>query len=230
MPLVFDDPAQFARGGFYDEQAALSALAPSAKPSSATEEFLFGVAHSAQTAERRVHEACSAYHPPVDYGLVKFGLERVAALIAAGFSDADLLCLLSSQRVRHPRLSGRHPRSAADVHVSDHITAFMVDMKRLGRADDVTLMAFSEFGRRVGENANLGTDHGTAGPVFVIGAPVRGGIYGEMPSLTELDDANMKYTTDFRRVYATLITQWMGHADAGDVLRQPFDPFDMLNA
>ncbi len=229
VPLVFDDPAQFARGGFYDEQAALSALAPSAKPSSATEEFLFGVAHSAQTAERRVHEACSAYHPPVDYGLVKFGLERVAALIAAGFSTRIYY-------VSYPRNAFDTHVYQADTHarlltyVSDHITAFMVDMKRLGRADDVTLMAFSEFGRRVGENANLGTDHGTAGPVFVIGAPVRGGIYGEMPSLTELDDANMKYTTDFRRVYATLITQWMGHADAGDVLRQPFDPFDMLNA
>ena len=66
----------------------------------------------------------------------------------------------------------------------------MSDMKRLGRADDVTMMVFSEFGRRVGENANLGTDHGTAGPVFVIGAPVRGGMYGEMPSLTDLDDGN----------------------------------------
>jgi len=91
-------------------------------------------------------------------------------------------------------------------------------------------MVFSEFGRRVGENANLGTDHGTAGPVFVIGAPVHGGMYGEMPSLTDLDDGNLRYTTDFRRVYATLITQWMGQADAGAVLRQPFPPIDMLSA
>jgi uncharacterized protein (DUF1501 family) len=81
----------------------------------------------------------------------------------------------------------------------------------------------------VGENANMGTDHGTAGPVFVIGAPVRGGMYGEMPSLTDLDDGNMRYTTDFRRVYTTLISQWMGQADAGAVLRQPFAPFDMLS-
>ncbi len=229
VPLVFDDPAQFARGGFHDEQAVLRTLAPGSEPRNANEEFLFAVARSAQTAEQRVHEACASYHSPVDYGLARFGLDRVAALIAAGFGTRIFY-------VSYPRNAFDTHVYQADTHarlltyVSDHIAAFMSDMKRLGRADDVTMMVFSEFGRRVGENANLGTDHGTAGPVFVIGAPVRGGMYGEMPSLTDLDDGNMRYTTDFRRVYTTLITQWMGQADAGAVLRQPFPPFDMLSA
>ena len=228
VPLVFDDPAQFARGGFHDEQAVLRTLAPGSEPRNATEEFLFAVARSAQTAEQRVHEACASYHSPVDYGLARFGLDRVAALIAAGFGTRIFY-------VSYPRNAFDTHVYQADTHarlltyVSDHIAAFMTDMKRLGRADDVTMMVFSEFGRRVGENANLGTDHGTAGPVFVIGAPVRGGMYGEMSSLTDLDDGNMRYTTDFRRVYTTLITQWMGQADAGAVLRQPFAPFDMLS-
>ena len=228
VPLVFDDPAQFARGGFHDEQAVLRTLAPGSEPRNATEEFLFAVARSAQTAEQRVHEACASYHSPVDYGLARFGLDRVAALIAAGFGTRIFY-------VSYPRNAFDTHVYQADTHarlltyVSDHIAAFMSDMKRLGRADDVTMMVFSEFGRRVGENANLGTDHGTAGPVFVIGAPVRGGMYGEMSSLTDLDDGNMRYTTDFRRVYTTLITQWMGQADAGAVLRQPFAPFDMLS-
>ncbi len=228
VPLVFDDPAQFARGGFHDEQAVLRTLAPGSEPRNATEEFLFAVARSAQTAEQRVHEACASYHSPVDYGLARFGLDRVAALIAAGFGTRIFY-------VYYPRNAFDTHVYQADTHarlltyVSDHIAAFMADMKRLGRADDVTMMVFSEFGRRVGENANLGTDHGTAGPVFVIGAPVHGGMYGEMPSLTDLDDGNMRYTTDFRRVYTTLITQWMGQADAGAVLRQPFAPFDMLS-
>jgi uncharacterized protein (DUF1501 family) len=227
VPLVFDDPAQFARGGFHDEQAVLRTLAPGSEPRNATEEFLFAVARSAQTAEQRVHEACASYRSPVDYGLARFGLDRVAALIAAGFGTRIFY-------VSYPRNAFDTHVYQADTHarlltyVSDHIAAFMSDMKRLGRADDVTMMVFSEFGRRVGENANLGTDHGTAGPVFVIGAPVRGGMYGEMPSLTDLDDGNLRYTTDFRRVYTTLITQWMGQADAGTVLRQPFAPFDML--
>jgi uncharacterized protein (DUF1501 family) len=230
VPLVFDDPAQFARGGFHDEQAALRALAPSSEPRNATEEFLFAVARSAQSAEQRVHQACASYHSPVDYGLVRFGLERVAALIAGGFGTRIFY-------VSYPRNAFDTHVYQADTHarlltyVSDHISAFMTDMKRVGRADDVTMMVFSEFGRRVQENANMGTDHGTAGPVFVIGSQVRGGLYGEMPSLTNLDDGNLRYTTDFRRVYATLITQWMGQTDDSAVLRQPFAPFDnMLSA
>jgi uncharacterized protein (DUF1501 family) len=229
VPLVFDDPAQFARGGFYDEQAPLRAVAPKSEPRNATEEFLFTVAHSAQRAEQRVHEACATYRSPVDYGLVRFGLERVAALIAAGFGTRIFY-------VNYPRNAFDTHVYQADTHarlltyVSDHIAAFMADMKRLGRADDVTMMVFSEFGRRVGENANLGTDHGTAGPVFVIGSQVSGGIYGEMPNLTNLDDGNMRFTTDFRRIYATLITRWMGEADAAAVLHQPFAPIDLMNA
>jgi uncharacterized protein (DUF1501 family) len=228
VPLVFDDPKQFARGGFADEQVAMRALTPDAEPRNATEEFLFGVARSAQSAEQTVQAACANYRSPVDYGLVKFGLERVAALIAGGFATRIFY-------VSYPRNAFDTHVYQADTHarlltyVSDHIAGFMTDMKRLGRADDVTMMVFSEFGRRVGENANLGTDHGTAGPVFVIGAPVRGGLYGEMPSLTDLDDGNLRYTTDFRRVYTTLITQWMGLTDAAAVLRQPFAPFDMLS-
>jgi len=228
VPLAFDDPAQFSRGAYFDEQAALRTLAPGSTPRNPTEAFLFQVAQSAQTAEQRVHEACSTYRTPVDYGLVRFGLERVAALIAAGFSTRIYY-------VSYPRNAFDTHVYQADTHarllmyVSDHIAGFMRDMERLGRADDVTLMAFSEFGRRVNENANLGTDHGTAGPVFVAGSRVRGGHYGEVPSLTDLDDGNLKYTTDFRLVYATLITQWMGCPDGTNVLRQNMAPLDIMS-
>src|SRR2546427_962326 len=71
-------------------------------------------------------------------------------------------------------------------------------------------MIFREFGRRVEENGSLGTDHGTATPMFIIGKGVRGGFYGKPPSLTDLDDGNLKMTTDFRRVYATMIKEWLG--------------------
>jgi uncharacterized protein (DUF1501 family) len=229
VPLVFDDPAQFNRGAYYDEQAAMRDLSLGGKPRNATEAFLFQVAQSAQTAEQRVHDACSTYRTPVDYGLVRFGLERVAALIAGGFSTRIYY-------VSYPRNAFDTHVYQADTHarllmyVSDHIAGFTRDMQRLGRADDVTVMVFSEFGRRVAENANLGTDHGTAGPVFVIGAPVRGGHYGTVPSLTDLDDGNLKFTTDFRRVYATMITQWMGCPDGTAVLRQDLPPLDIMGA
>ena len=88
----------------------------------------------------------------------------------------------------------------------------MQDMERIGRADDVVLLVFSEFGRRVPENTSLGTDHGTAGPMFVIGKPVQGGHYGVVPSLTELTEGdNLRHTTDFRRVYATVAEGWLGY-------------------
>lgn len=92
------------------------------------------------------------------------------------------------------------------------------------------VMVFSEFGRRVAENANLGTDHGTAGLAFVAGQKVRGGHYGAMPSLTDLDDGNMRYTTDFRRLYATMIRSWMGYSDVRAVLKDEFVPLDIFPA
>ncbi|MBV8614567.1 MAG: DUF1501 domain-containing protein, partial [Acetobacteraceae bacterium] len=113
------------------------------------------------------------------------------------------------------------------TYTSDHIAAFVRDMARIGRGDDVAVMMFSEFGRRVAENANLGTDHGTASVAFVAGRPVKGGQYGAMPSLTDLDDGNMRYTTDFRRLYASMICSWMG-ADGRAVLKNAFEPIDLI--
>jgi uncharacterized protein (DUF1501 family) len=92
--------------------------------------------------------------------------------------------------------------------VSDAVAGFISDLERIGRADDVSIMIFSEFGRRVPENVNLGTDHGTANLMFVAGNQVKGGHYGTVPSLMQLVDGNLIYTTDFRRVYASMIAGW----------------------
>jgi uncharacterized protein (DUF1501 family) len=103
-------------------------------------------------------------------------------------------------------------------------------MRRIGRADDVLMYVHSEFGRRVPENTSLGTDHGTAQVNFVIGNAVKGGLYGKPPSLAELVlGDNLETTTDFRRVYATLISDWLG-ADAAAVLGQRFETLGLLEA
>ena len=229
VPLVFDNPEEFARSGLFEEQRALTKLASARSAYNPTEAFLFDVAASAQHAELHVREACAAYRTPVDYGLYRFGLERVAALIAAGFPTRIYY-------VAYPHNAFDTHVTQADTHAriltytSDHIAAFVQDMARIGRADDVAVMVFSEFGRRVAENANLGTDHGTAGLAFVVGRKARGGHYGAMPSLTDLDDGNMRYTTDFRRVYATMIRSWMGYPDVRAVLKEEFAPLDMFPA
>jgi len=221
VPLVFDDPAKFARGGVAEEKAALRQLTARDGARNRAEAFIFDVAHSAQNAETRVREACANYRTPVDYGLVRFGLERVAALISAGFpTRIYYVAMRNNVFDTHVYQADLHARLW--TYTSDHIAAFVRDLDRLGRGDDVTVMAFSEFGRRVPENTSRGTDHGTAGPVFVIGKAIKGGHYGKAPSLTELDDGNLRYTTDFRRVYATLIKEWMGYPDVKSVLRQDF--------
>ncbi len=123
----------------------------------------------------------------------------------------------------------------ADVHqrlltyASDAVSGFLTDLERIGRADDVVVMVFSEFGRRVPENVNLGTDHGTANLMFVAGKSVKGGQYGKIPSLTNLDAGdNLIFTTDFRRVYATMISGWLGYRDTHTLLKGDFDTFDMF--
>jgi uncharacterized protein (DUF1501 family) len=89
--------------------------------------------------------------------------------------------------------------------VDSAITAFLADLAGDARGRAVVLMAYSEFGRRVRANASHGTDHGTAGPVLVAGVPVRGGFYGDEPSLTDLADGDLKATTDFRDIYHELL-------------------------
>ena len=89
------------------------------------------------------------------------------------------------------------------------------------------MMVFTEFGRRVPENASGGTDHGTATPVYVIGNKVKGGQYGDPVSLTNLDDGNLVYTTDYRRVYASMVGEWMG-GDSSSVLKGNFEPLGLF--
>lgn len=96
------------------------------------------------------------------------------------------------------------------TEVDGAVSGFLTRMAGTDRGKRVVLMAYSEFGRRVIANANEGTDHGTAGPVFVAGAGVRGGFVGEQPSLTDLDNGDLKPTGDFRDVYATLLSGVLG--------------------
>lgn len=88
-------------------------------------------------------------------------------------------------------------------------------VRRVGKR--ATVLVYSEFGRRVRANASDGTDHGTAGPVFLLGANVQGGFHGAQPSLTDLDDGDLKQTTDFRDVYATVLDRVLG-TEPGRVL------------
>ena len=90
------------------------------------------------------------------------------------------------------------------------MAAFYQDLSQQGRAQDVTMMTFSEFGRRSKENGSSGTDHGAASVMFIAGGGVKGGLHGDYPSLSDLDDGDLRFHTDFRSVYATLLDKWLG--------------------
>jgi uncharacterized protein (DUF1501 family) len=93
------------------------------------------------------------------------------------------------------------------LHAVDKaITPFLRDMRTNMYGKNLVVMMYSEFGRRVAANASQGTDHGAAGPVFLAGAHVKGGFYGDEPSLTDLNDGDLKTTTDFRDVYHELLS------------------------
>lgn len=226
VPVVFDNPERFARKGLIQSRALLDEPA-AADGAQGSRRFLDEVAASARQASSQVRAAWENYRTPVDYGIIALDLPKVAAMIHAGLQT----------RLFH--LSYRH--NAFDTHVqqneqhgrllsytSDAIAGFIKDLERIGRADDVTVLVFSEFGRRAAENTSLGTDHGTANHMYVIGKPVRGGHYGQMPSLTDLDEGgNLKFTTDFRRVYATLIEGWLG-AQGTAVFAERFETFPLF--
>ncbi len=107
--------------------------------------------------------------------------------------------------------------------LSASLRAFLDDLAASRLADHVLVLVFSEFGRRVGENSSKGTDHGTAGPVFLAGPCVRPGLHGAYPSLTDLVAGDLKMTVDFRRVYATILESWLGLASK-EALGGAFEP------
>jgi uncharacterized protein (DUF1501 family) len=107
------------------------------------------------------------------------------------------------------------------------LAAFYDDLAAHGNDKRVLTMTFSEFGRRVAENASRGTDHGEAAPLFLIGGNVKGGVYGQHPSLDDLDKGDLKYTTDFRSVYVTVLEQWLGRSAQG-VIAGSFQPLPVM--
>jgi len=113
--------------------------------------------------------------------------------------------------------------------LSESIVAFVADLRRDRLLDRVLLVTFSEFGRTVAENGRRGTDHGAAAPLFLVGGKLKGGLIGSHPSLSDLDGGGLKFQTDFRRVYATLLDHWLGF-DSLAILGERFEPVDFLES
>lgn len=147
-------------------------------------------------------------------------LTEVSTLLRAGLPTRVYSVSLGGFDT-HANEAGTH---GALLNVLDRgLTRFLAGLADSPLAKDVVVVVYSEFGRRVATNLSLGTDHGTAGPVLVLGHGVRGGMHSDYPSLTDLVDGDLKVTTDFRRVYSTVLEQVLG-ADPAGVLGRRFDP------
>ena len=151
-------------------------------------------------------------------------LELVARLVKAG-SPTRVYGVSLGGFDTHANEKETHAGLLADI--DEAVGAFFKSLEGSPQGARVVLVAYSEFGRRVAANGSNGTDHGTAAPMFVAGAPVKGGFYGDEPSLTDLDNGDLKFTTDFRSVYATLLEELIG-VEAKASLGRAFTPVPFL--
>lgn len=230
VPVVFNNPDNFQREAFYEEKEVLAALSDPGKVTNASRRYLLDIAKSANDASALVRKAWADYRSPIDYGIADLGLRRVAAMISAGL-PARLYYTSYANNAFDTHVVQNDLHGRLLTYTSDAISGFMQDMERIGRADDVTMMVFSEFGRRVPENTSLGTDHGAANNMFVLGKRVKGGHFGDVPNLTKLDEGdNLPFTTDFRRVYATMVENWLGVGNSQPVLTGKFESFEGMLA
>ncbi|MGH7992972.1 MAG: DUF1501 domain-containing protein, partial [Limisphaerales bacterium] len=127
----------------------------------------------------------------------------------------------------HVNQAGTQDRLLKEL--GDAVSAFVGDLKAQGNLPRVLVMTFSEFGRRVTENANGGTDHGAAAPLFVIGDKVKAGLLGRYPSLAPQDlfEGDIKYTVDFRSIYAGVLESWLKTKSA-PILGRQFEPLTLV--
>jgi uncharacterized protein (DUF1501 family) len=141
-------------------------------------------------------------------------LKIVARMIAGGLKTRVYLVQLGGFDTHAGQTDATEPTMGTHANllnqVSQAITSFQRDVEKLGVADRVVTMTFSEFGRRAQSNESYGTDHGTSAPMFVVGTSVQDGMTGANPDLKNLVDGNLRTQFDFRQVYASILEQWFG--------------------
>ena len=197
-------------GGKPDVRRAIESAAAARRDDA---DDLLGFLHNGTTAALRsskhVQDALGSYKTSAEYpetGLAQ-RLKTVARLIDAGLKTRIYYVELDGFDT-HANQGNVHANLLAEL--SDAVAAFVKDLDEHGHGRRVLTMTFSEFGRRVRENASQGTDHGAAAPMFVAGGAVKPGLIGKQPSLTDLDEDDLKFTTDFRGVYAAVLKDWLG--------------------
>jgi len=185
-------------------------------------DFLERTEMDAMVSQQEISSASAKAKNAVPFPSSRLGqnFAMVSRLIAGGMPTRIYYLSLGGFDT-HTQQAGAHERLLKEM--GDAVSAFLADLKAQGNLGRVTLMTFSEFGRRVKENASGGTDHGAAAPLFLAGGGVKAGLLGQMPSLASKDlfDGDVKYNTDFRSVYATVLEKHLG-VKSEPILKKPF--------
>jgi uncharacterized protein (DUF1501 family) len=189
-------------------------------------DFLHRTALDAQLSSDRIQQLARSHRPDSGYPGNEFGqgLRTVAAMIRGGLPTRVYYVALggfdthAAQKNRHDQLMQQFAQG---------VRAFWRDLKQQENDQRVLMLTFSEFGRRVKQNASQGTDHGAAAPMFLIGPSVTQGIVGAHPSLTDLDEGDLRFGIDFRSVYATVLQQWL-NTPSKPVLGRQFPQIERL--
>ena len=186
-------------------------------------DFLRRTAATALDTSAKIQSVLEDYQPAQPYPENGLGqrLQNVAQLITADLGARVYFVSLDGFDT-HAEQQGAH--NALMTELSTALSAFYADLKAHGLSKRVTTATFSEFGRRVKENGSLGTDHGAAGPMFVMGDAVKAGLHGAHPSLNDLDQGDLKHHTDFRSIYTALLEDWLGwnaEAAVGGKFKKP---------
>ena len=228
-PVAFDKPQMFRWSGRDLHPAMNDAYdqvnQPAPMPANDPAGFILRTAMDAQVASDRVRKAVG------ESSLTSFPgnslarqLKMVAAMVRAELPTRVYYVAMGGFDT-HANQAGQHARLLDEFATA--MDAFYKELKATGHQQRVLTVAFSEFGRRVKQNASGGTDHGTAGPMFLFGPQVKSGLVGKHPSLSKLDDGDLIHHTDFRSVYASVLDQWM-KIDSTAALGKPYKPANVL--
>ena len=179
--------------------------------------FLSSSTRSAVDADKRLQKVSESKKKVTQYPQSRLGrkLSTVSRLIQADMPTRVYYVSIDGFDT-HARQQNSH--AALLRQIGDAVAAFTKDLKASGDSERTLLMTFSEFGRRVSENASEGTDHGTSGPMFIVGDRVRSGFLAPHADLAKLKDGDLAFRTDFRSVYTSLIEDWFGVKDSTTLL------------
>ncbi|MEY2466737.1 MAG: hypothetical protein QOD03_1258 [Verrucomicrobiota bacterium] len=201
---------------------------PAARTKGSPLDFLERTALDAQVSSDQIRAISSRIENKATYPGSQLGnsLKLVAKLIGGGL-PTRIFYVSQGGYDTHTNQAGAHGRLLKDM--GDSVKSFCDDLKAQGNMERVLVMTFSEFGRRVSDNANGGTDHGAAAPMFVIGNKVKAGLLGTYPSLApnDLYQGDIKYTTDFRSIYAGVLEQWL-KTKSEPILGKKFQPLQLV--